>query len=274
MKKNAMKKLFILVLVLASIFVLPSCVITPSQEAENADKTMALINGVYEENVITANFLVEHKMYQESILGGRLNEVTSKGSAVVYGVDKPSTSAGVYTYYLLTNNHVVYENPNYDGYECIITDCYGASYIAEVLYKDANYDLAILAFECREDYRVLSFSFFDPKVEDTVISIGSPLGFLNAVTIGKVKEYAKITLSEDSNTGKEVSDVKFDVIRHDGYVNNGSSGGVLLDENYRICGINYAAEIDDDDNPVAGYAVPITKVAEFLNAYESSINLS
>ncbi len=264
-----LKTIPVLVLIILSILVMPSCVISSSSsDEENYD----FINGVYENEIITANFLVEFKMFQTNVFGKRVNEATSKGSAVVFNVVKPSSTLGVYTYYLITNNHVVYKNPVYTGFECIITDCYGASYYAEVLYQDDSYDLAVISFECREDYKVLSFALFDPDADDTVISIGSPLGVLNAVTIGKVIEYTQITLSK--NAGEGISNVEFDVIRHGAHVNNGSSGGVLLNKDYKICGINYAAEIDDKGSSVAGYAIPVTKVVEFINMQNQRANLS
>ena len=271
-KLKKLKTLIVLLMITVSVMILPSCVIS-SQTDETNDKTMSFVNGVYENEIITANFLVEFKMFQTNVFGKRVNEVTSKGSAVVFDVENPSTATGVYTYYLLTNNHVVYENPVYSGCECVITDCYGASYTANVLYKDADYDLAVLSFECREDYKVLSFALLDPQVDDAVMSIGSPLGVLNAVTVGKVSEYTKIALSIEDGNKEEMSNVQFDVIHHTAYVNNGSSGGVLLDENYRICGINYAAEMDGDKY-IGSYAVPVTKVVEFINMQNQESNLS
>ena len=255
-----------IMLAVLALLIMPSCEITPAGTSSNGDSQIdakTLIDGVYENQIITANFLVEHVSWQSSVLGGRLNEATSKGSAVIFDVNEPTGNSEYYTYYLLSNNHVVYESPSYTNFECNVIDCYGDGYLARVLVKDASYDLSILSFQSKKLYSVLEFSLLDPKVDDTVISIGSPLGVLNAVTVGKVVKYETVDFGEE--VSKEISNVEFSAIKHDCLVNNGSSGGVLLDDKYRVCGINFAAEIDNKGEFVAGYAVQISKVLEFIN---------
>ena len=263
------KRFAILIISILSLFIFSSCVITsPMEDAGGAGDTLdysALINGVYEEGIISANFQVELSSFNLSIFGEKEAEATSKGSGVIFSVDGLDKPLGLYTYYLLTNNHVIYKSDKYTNFEYTVIDCYGESYEAKLEYSDPDFDLAVLSFKCREDYKVLEFALFNPKKSDVVISMGGPLGVINAVTVGKVVDYAKITLSAETGVGSDMSNVQFEVIKHSAYVNGGSSGGVLLDEDYRICGINYAAELDDDGAFVHGYAVPLEKVVEFIN---------
>lgn len=73
-----------------------------------------------------------------------------------------------------------------------------------------------------------------------------------------------VSVAEDK-ANVNMSNVTFDVIRHSAPLNQGSSGGVLLDKDYKICGINYAAAVVEDSTEfVSGYAVPVLKVKEFL----------
>ncbi|MBQ3235824.1 MAG: trypsin-like peptidase domain-containing protein [Clostridia bacterium] len=265
------KRAIIAVFILISLLVFPSCVVSPviTDNSDEATKeAFELINGVYEQNIITANFLVEFTSYQTDLLGVKTSEVTARGSGVAFSVDSVGASIGLDTYYLLTNNHVVYADSAYDGFECVVTDCFGVSYEATVEYADPDYDLAVVSFKCREEYSVLSFSLFDVEKGDLVVAMGSPLGVINAVTAGSVKGFFEISLSSDAVSSEKVSNVEFEVIKHDAYVNNGSSGGVLLNKDYKICGINYAAELDDSGNSVFGYAVPVTKVVEFISMNE------
>lgn len=93
-----------------------------------------------------------------------------------------------------------------------------------------------------------------------MISIGSPEGQTNSIAYGSAQNYKKITLS---NTPTYLSNVQFDVICHNGYLNNGSSSGPILNANFEVIGVNYAGT-----KPVYyGYAVPIEKVKEFLKLY-------
>ena len=42
-------------------------------------------------------------------------------------------------------------------------------------------------------------------------------------------------------------------------------GGMLLDKDYKICGINYAAAVVEDSYEfVSGYAIPVESVKQFL----------
>jgi len=76
-------------------------------------------------------------------------------------------------------------------------------------------------------------------------------------------EYKKVTLY---NTPSYMSDVKFDVLAHNAPIDNGSSGGALLNINLKIAGINYAASKANDEF-ITGYTIPAVKIHEYLNNY-------
>ena len=59
-----------------------------------------------------------------------------------------------------------------------------------------------------------------------------------------------------------MSNVTFEVVYHNAFINNGSSGGPLLDANLRVVGVNYAG-----NSSGIGYAIPAVKVNEFLRNY-------
>ena len=69
----------------------------------------------------------------------------------------------------------------------------------------------------------------------------------------------------------EKSNVTFDVIKHTAFINNGSSGGGLLNYNQELIGINFASSVNSTTEEfVTGYAIPIEKVREFLDIYLTS----
>ncbi len=99
----------------------------------------------------------------------------------------------------------------------------------------------------------------NPLPKDDVISLGSPKEQSNSITYGHVYGYKNVTIP---NSSKSSSNVTFDVIYHDAFINKGSSGGPLLDSNLNVIGVNYAS-----NSSGIGYAIPAVKVKEFLNKY-------
>ena len=262
------KKLTLLAIILAVCLALTSCSIIYNGNGGNSggsDGSVDLSNGIITEGIIEANFTVTLNSKRTLYFGNVTAEISSQGSGVVF--DKVSLAGGGYTYYVLTNNHVIYQDTEgYNRFEYSVRDCYGVVYESSLIAYDPNYDLAVVSFTAEKDYKVLSFATANPKVGDSVVAIGQPTGIINAVTEGKVEKYMAVSVGEeDGNVNVNVSNVTFDVIRHSAPLNQGSSGGVLLDKDYKICGINYAAAVVEDSTEfVSGYAVPVLKVKEFL----------
>ena len=93
-----------------------------------------------------------------------------------------------------------------------------------------------------------------------MVALGTPKGQKNSIAFGEIKGKANITLSD---TDKKLSNVTFDVLKHSAFIDNGSSGGALLNASCRLVGVNYASSNDG----TAHYSIPIEKVREFLDKY-------
>ena len=221
-----------------------------------------LINGVTEE-VMQANVTViqTNKKIATNANGG------AQGSGIIYKVTK-SMFGGIYTYFVLTNNHVVYQNTseNYD-FSYTVTDMYNNEHQATLVANNANYDLAVLQFTVVNDgvspiYTPISLASNDVTVGDNVISIGQPGGQKNAVTLGSVIGISKLDINVDPNAN--MSNVTFNVLKHNAPIKGGSSGGAVLDYNYKLVGLNYATGSDNSGNYTSSYAIPISKIKEFL----------
>ena len=172
-------------------------------------------------------------------------------------------------YYCLTNNHVALGETGNPVQRYVITDCYGVEYKASMVYADPDYDLALLAFSKSDVQKVeakltvAKFADYNPAVGDTVIAIGTPEGRINAVTVGSVESYETVRVGGAS---AQLSNIKFKVVCHTAPTYHGSSGGVLLNSELEIIGINYAASYNDDGSFRHGFAVPLEKVIEFLDS--------
>lgn len=204
------------------------------------------------------------KIYNKSyntFLGIETSSSTSQGSGFCFHIQNGY-------YYVLTNCHVAKKKSSYDKQKFTIEDYQGKTYEA-YLYKNpdktasaiaASYDLACLYFKpSSTNVKKLSIVSSNPTSSDDVISVGAPKGQSNSITYGYIYGYRKVTLSDTSTS---LSNVTFEVVYHNAFINNGSSGGPLLDANLRVVGVNYAG-----NSYGFGYAIPAVKVYEFLRKY-------
>ncbi len=263
---SKLKRTAFISLILAFVLMLTSCSIVFDKDNNGTPSLQGdLSNGVITEGIIEANFTITMVSYNVSVLGNVMSESVSQGSGVIF--EKQSTLTNSYKYALLTNNHVIYKDTaTYHRFDCTVRDCYGKTYPAQVVSYDPNYDLAVVTFTSETEYKSLDFANKNPKIEDEVVSIGQPHGIINAVTEGEVLKYMEVTIpTENDEVNAQISNVNFEVIKHSAPINQGSSGGVLLDKDYKICGINYAAAVVEDSSEfVSGYAIPVQKVKQFL----------
>ncbi len=215
-----------------------------------------LIN-IISTNTIKANVTVQTKYSNRAFAGLESVVGISNGSGVII---KHTDGE----YYVLTNNHVVYsesleESTSYTNY--YVVDYIGTEYQATLVARLSAYDLAIVKFTSEESYTVLSLEEGNSEQGDLVISLGQPEGQSNTITLGNTVGYTRVALRD---TKASESNVQFNVLEHDAYINSGSSGGALLDANLNIIGINYAGSMDEDGNSVASYAIPVERVYEFF----------
>ncbi len=207
------------------------------------------------------------KVYNKSyntFLGIETSSSTSQGSGFCFHIQNGY-------YYILTNCHVAQKDSSYDKQKYTIEDYQGKTYEG-YLYKNPNksvsaiaasYDLACLYFKpTSTSVKKLSIVSSNPLVNDDVISLGAPKAQSNSITYGRIYSYQKITLS---NTPASESNVTFNVISHNAFINNGSSGGPLLNANLDVVGVNYAGVAGNSSR--RGYAIPAEKVKEFLRTY-------
>ena len=148
---------------------------------------------------------------------GRVPDQTVKGSGVIISADG----------YILTNNHVV-ENAQ----EVVVYTADGTKLPAEVTGTDVFGDLAVLK-GTGEMPAVATLGNSDKlKSGETVIAIGSPLGdFVNTVTVGVVSAVGRVI---DTDQGYQMEDL----IQTDAAINQGNSGGPLVNLAGEVIGIN------------------------------------
>jgi 2-alkenal reductase len=142
---------------------------------------------------------------------------TSTGSGVIIASDG----------HIVTNNHVV---EGAESLEIILAD--GSSIPAELVGVDSFADLAVIKADGDLPDPAAWGNSDSLKPGETVIAIGSPLGdFNNTVTVGVVSATER-TLDVDRNYQL------VDLIQTDAAINQGNSGGPLINLSGQVVGIN------------------------------------
>lgn len=220
-----------------------------------ADYSLNITSTSVTEQVLATNVVVELYEYN-TLLGTVVSSSAITGSGVIYKAENGY-------YYALTNNHVVYKNNDYNYFDYSVYDYKGNKYYAEVMSNDPNYDLAVVRFKC-SNLNIINFALDDPSIASSVVAIGQPRGVTNTITAGSVNRISKVKLDE---TSRDESNVRFDVIVHSAEIYSGSSGGALLNSKNELVGINFAGAENVAGKCVAAYAIPISKVREYLTIY-------
>ncbi len=145
--------------------------------------------------------------------------------------------------YIVTNHHVV------DGAEQITVEFTDRrSSPAKLVGTDQPSDLAVLKVEAK-DLPVLTLGDSDKvRVGDVVLAVGNPLGVGQTVTSGIVSAKGRFT---------GLSDGSFeDFIQTDAAINQGNSGGALVNTSGELVGINSQILSPSGGNIGIGFAIP------------------
>lgn len=141
----------------------------------------------------------------------RGNLQRSVGSAVIVKPDG----------YLLTNRHVV---AGYDELRVLLSD--GRSVAATIVGSDPDTDLAVLKIDL-DGLPAIEFAHPEQlRVGAMVLAIGNPFGFGQSVSLGVIS-----ALDRSLNSSAPF-------IQTDAAINNGSSGGALVNLDGQLVGIN------------------------------------
>ena len=104
------------------------------------------------------------------------------------------------------------------------------------------------------------------QVGDTVVAIGNALGqFQNTVTTGILSGYGRSVQASDS-TGSSVENLE-DLFQTDAAINEGNSGGPMVNLDGQVVGLNTAIAGDAQN---IGFAIPINDVTGLIDSVKSN----
>ncbi|SNY48817.1 S1C family serine protease [Paractinoplanes atraurantiacus] len=178
---------------------------------------------------------------------------SSLGSGVVL------TSTGL----ILTNNHVISSEGTVS-----VRLSNGTTVPASVVATDTTHDLALVQASGLTGLTPATFGTDDSlAVGDTVLAFGAPLGLENTVTSGIVS-----ATDRSINTGTEQLT---GLLQTDAAINEGNSGGALVDLSGHVVGINVAIATASDSSTGSigvGFAIPADTVTSVVKQLESQIS--
>jgi 2-alkenal reductase len=183
-------------------------------------------------------------------IGGQITFFGSTPDQEVSGSGVIITDDG----YILTNNHVVEGTKTLS---VILND--GTEHPAELVSRDIFADLAVLKISGDVPGVATIGNSDQLKPGETVIAIGSPLGtFRNSVTVGVISATGR---SIDTGDGYAIEDL----IQTDAAINQGNSGGPLLNLAGEVIGINTlvirGSGISSTNAEALGFAIPSNTAA-------------
>jgi len=145
--------------------------------------------------------------------------------------------------YILTNNHVV------EGAQKLRVEFSdGRTADAKLVGTDKPSDLAVLKVQL-SDLPVVPIGNSDgARVGDVVFAVGNPLGIGQTVTMGIVSAKGRVTGSGDGSFE--------DFIQTDAPINQGNSGGALINTNGELIGINAQILSPVGYNIGIGFSIP------------------
>lgn len=202
----------------------------------------------------------------------QINVTTAEGEAIGSGVILTADGR------ILTNAHVVNGAQN-----VVVTTSDGKKYQASVVGADTKADIAVVQAQNASGLKAASLGDSSKlAVGQEVVAIGSPGGLQNTVTTGIVsalnRNLSDIGQGEQqqrspfSRTSNQSSDSpSYTAIQTDAAINQGNSGGALVDAQGNVIGINSAlyspsASANGAAGSVGiGFAIPINDAKKIVD---------
>ena len=155
--------------------------------------------------------------------------------------------------YIVTNNHVV------DGADelTVTLNENSKEYSARIIGADKTTDLALIKIDAKNLPAIVIANSDDVKVGEWVLAVGNPLGLNNTVTAGIVSAKAR-------SMGQGVSSM----IQTDAAINQGNSGGALVNTRGELIGINAMIYSQTGSNIGYGFAIPTTIVNKAVDDFK------
>jgi len=160
------------------------------------------------------------------------------------------------TVYVLTNNHVAGKATNIT---VKLND--GQEFDGKLVGADERQDIALVSFDAKDAENIVVATLGDSdKVQtgDICLAMGAPLGYRQSVTQGIV--------SATGRSGAQINNMN-DFIQTDAAINQGNSGGPLVNIYGEVIGINTWIASGSGGSVGLGFALPINSVKKAIDDF-------
>ena len=149
--------------------------------------------------------------------------------------------------YAVTNNHVI------DGAdEIYVKFSNGREYRTKLVGTSPEVDIAVLKIDSNETFKPLEFANSDQvQIGQWSIAFGNPLGLNDSMTVGIVSAAGRSSLG--------IEEIE-NFIQTDAAINQGNSGGPLIDITGKVIGVNTAIYSQSGGSVGIGFAIPTNLV--------------
>lgn len=162
------------------------------------------------------------------------------------------------TFYVLTNNHVAG-----NAYKIKIKLNDEREFDGKLVGADPRMDVALVSFES-DDKAITVAKLGDSdsmQQGDIVLALGSPLGYFASVTQGIV--------SATGRSGGQIGSIS-DFIQTDAAINQGNSGGPLVNIYGEVIGINTWIASSSGGSVGLGFSIPINNIKTSIDQFISN----
>jgi serine protease Do len=157
--------------------------------------------------------------------------------------------------YIVTNNHVVKNSTTLTV--TLFTQLGSRRYAADIVKLDEALDLALLKIHPDEVLKPAPLGDSSTvEIADSVITIGSPFGLDQTVSRGVVSGLRRAVVIDHVTHDQ--------LIQTDAAINQGNSGGAMINRNGEVIGINTAIYTPVGAFSGIGFAIPVNKVKAFM----------
>lgn len=160
-------------------------------------------------------------------------------------------------YYVLTNNHVAG-----DATKITVKLNDGREFDARLVGADSRMDIALVSFEAKDEDIPVAVLGDSDKVQtgDICFAMGAPLGFSQSVTQG--------IISAKGRSGSGIGNIN-DFIQTDAAINQGNSGGPLVNIYGEVIGINTWIASQSGGSQGLGFSIPINNLKGAIDSFIS-----
>ncbi len=162
------------------------------------------------------------------------------------------------TLYVLTNNHVAG-----DATKITVKLNDGREFDGKLVGADSRMDIALVSFESKDKEIPVAVLGDSDKLQvgDICFAMGAPLGFSQSVTQGIV--------SAKGRSGSGIGNIN-DFIQTDAAINQGNSGGPLVNIYGEVIGINTWIASQSGGSQGLGFSIPINNIKGAIDSFISS----